>query len=63
MQQAGIPERSVLINDVYIGYDRVEPTGGLLAFYADMAAAIDRLATYDLEDPEYAKQKNLLMTL
>lgn len=60
MQQAGIPERSVLINDVYIGYDRVEPTGGLLSFYADMAAAIDRLATYDPKDPEYSKTEEFI---
>jgi hypothetical protein len=53
MQQAGIPERSVLIDDVYVGYDRIEPTGTVLGWYTDMADAIHKLANYDPKDPEY----------
>lgn len=53
MRQAGIPERSVLIDGVYVGYDRIEPTGTVLGLYTDMADAIFKLATYDPKDPEY----------
>lgn len=53
MRQAGIPERSVLIDGVYVGHDRMEPTGTVLGLYTDMADAIFKLATYDPKDPEY----------
>lgn len=53
MRQAGIPERSVLIDGVYVGYDRIEPTGTVLGLYTDMADAIFKLGTYDPKDPEY----------
>lgn len=55
MQQAGIPERSVLIGNVYVGYDRIEPTGTVLGLYADMADAIYKLGFYDPKDPEYSR--------
>ena len=53
MQQAGIPERSVLIDGVYVGFDRIEPMGTVLGLYTDMADAVFKLATYDPKDPEY----------
>ena len=49
-QQAGIPERSVLVGDVYVPFDRIEPIGGFLGLYVDVAEAVFR--ERDFEDPE-----------
>ena len=51
-QQAGIPERSVLVNDVYVPFDRIEPIGGFLGLYVDTAEAIFR--ERDFKDPNEA---------
>jgi len=53
MQQAGIPERSVLIGDTYVAFDRIEPIGTVLSLFVDMVDAVNRLVTYDPKDPEY----------
>ena len=49
-QQSGIPERSVLVGDVYVPFDRIEPIGGFLGLYVDVAEAVFR--ERDFEDPE-----------
>jgi hypothetical protein len=49
-QQAGIPERSVLVGDVYVPFDRIEPIGTFLGLYVDLAEAVFR--ERDFEDPE-----------
>jgi hypothetical protein len=49
-EQAGIPERSVLIDGVYVPYGRLEPIGTFLGLYADTAEAI--LRKRDWDDPE-----------
>lgn len=49
-QQAGIPERSVLVDDVYVPFDRIEPIGTFLGLYVDLAEAVFR--ERDFEDPE-----------
>ena len=51
-QQAGIPERSVLVDDVYVPFDRIEPIGGFLGLYVDTAEAIFR--ERDFKDPNEA---------
>lgn len=49
-QQAGIPERSVLVDNVYVPFDRIEPIGGFLGLYVDVAEAVFR--ERDFEDPK-----------
>lgn len=51
-QQAGIPERSVLVGDVYVPFDRIEPIGTYLGLYVDTAEAIFR--ERDFKDPNEA---------
>lgn len=49
-KQAGIPERSILINGVYVPYGRVEPIGTTLTYIADIHELLYR--ERDFEDPE-----------
>jgi len=59
-QQAGIPERSVLINGVYVGFDRIEPMGTPLGFYVDMFDMMNELINYQPNDPEYNRLSEAL---
>lgn len=52
-QQAGIPERSVLIDGTYVAFDRLEPVGTVLSLYVDAWEAGIRAFTYEPNDPEY----------
>lgn len=52
-QQAGIPERSVLIKDTYVGFDRIEPVGTTLGLYVDLMDGINKTVNYETTDPEY----------
>ena len=51
--QAGIPERSVLIDGTYVAFDRIEPIGTVLGLYVDAWEAGIRAFTYEPNDPEY----------
>lgn len=51
-QQAGIPEKSVLIDGTYVAFDRIEPMGTVLTLYTDFWEGIMRL-DYEPNDPEY----------
>ena len=52
-QQAGIPERSVLVGDTYVGFDRIEPIGTTLGLYVDLMDGINKTINYETTDPEY----------
>lgn len=54
-QQAGIPERSVLIKDTYVGFDRIEPIGTTLGLYVDLMDGINETVNYETTDPEYSR--------
>ena len=53
-QQAGLPERSVLIDGTYVAFDRLEPIGTVLSLYVDAWEGIMRFANYESNDPEYS---------
>ena len=59
-QQAGIPERSVLIDDTYVAFDRIEPVGTVLSLYVDTWEALMRFSNYEPNDPEYDATATLL---
>lgn len=52
-QQAGIPERSVLVGNTYVGFDRIEPIGTTLGLYVDLMDGINKTINYETTDPEY----------
>lgn len=52
-QQAGIPERSVLIDGTYVAFDRIEPIGTVLSLFVDTWELGIRAFTYEPNDPEY----------
>jgi len=52
-QQAGIPEKSVLMDGTYVSYDRFEPMGSFLGSYVDFWEGIMRFKDYEPNDPEY----------
>ena len=54
-QQAGIPERSVLIDGTYVAFDRIEPIGTVLSLYTDFWEGLVRFKDYEPNDPEYSK--------
>lgn len=57
-KQAGIPERSILINGVYVPYGRVEPIGTLLTYIADMHELLYR--DRDFDDPEATPYQDMI---
>lgn len=54
-QQAGIPEKSVLIDDTYVSYERLEPMGTYLGGFVDFWEGVMRFKDYEPNDPEYNK--------
>ena len=51
-QQAGIPERSILVGDVYVPFERIEPVGTVLSLYVDLWEAV--MKERDTDDPDYS---------